>query len=128
MCWLVRVTAGDAGDPAARRRSAHPIIRVVGGPGNDEVRYESDALATRFYDSEGDNRVTGAARSQRINSKPYDPRNWQFGDSGVTDPDRAIHWGDWMKPDGSLDFSSDFGLFLGLGFQHFNYGCHVKRV
>ena len=129
---LVLVTARGGGDtrdpidsspaPIVDSVVSSPMILVVGGPGDDEIRYESNVLSVSFYDAMGDNRVTGLAPSRRIISKPYDPQSWQFGDAGEIGSGPPVDWGSWVVPDGRLDFSSDYGLFLGLGARRFTYG------
>jgi hypothetical protein len=122
---IVRLAGVDrsvATRPGDRRSPLGPVIRIVGGAGDDEVSYDNDALSALFYDSEGTNRVTGRAPTRRIISKPYHPNGWRFGDGSEENSRRPIHSGGWLVPYGRLDFSSDFGLFLGMGTTHFDYG------
>lgn len=91
-------------------------VRVVGGPGADVVD-DSAGGGTRFYDSEGEDRVVagpGTAWDRRAYVPPPGPRTAPWI------PPRD--WGrDWF-PVPWLGYGSDTGIFLGGGFSTVSYG------
>jgi hypothetical protein len=91
-------------------------VRVVGGVGDDVID-DSKGGETRFYDSEGHDKVVkgpGTAWDRRQYGAPPGPRNAPWI------PPRD--WGrDWF-PLPWAGYSTDYGVFLGGGFATRSYG------
>lgn len=101
-----------------RGGDAMPIrVRLVGGAGDDEVRFETDTRGVHVYDEERGARVTGA-RLLRVNGKPYAPS------ADVPDPmdPPPRDWGRWSMPSATIGLSSDYGFKLGAGNTWYDYG------
>jgi hypothetical protein len=106
---------GGAGDPVI-------TVRVIGGEGDDEFRYDAPLNGLKLYDQHGSNRVTGATRgaggvSTSINSNEY--TEWEYA-TGQERPPRQ--WGSSHFPIIRLGVNSDFGLLVGLGTRRSKYG------
>ena len=108
----IRIFMGDADDVAVVGGVGRLgiLVRVVGGGGEDEVRYDADVGSVRYYDAYGENKVTGSAPSTKIRKSPYEP------------PDTPLHTGSWTVPMGSGLVNSDYGFVLRLGATRFGYG------
>ena len=115
----IRIFMGDADDVAVVRGVGNLgiLVRIIGGGGEDEVRYEGNVGGVRYYDAYGENRVTGPAPSTRIRRSRYEPPPLPEGDYN-TPP----HSGSWTVPMGSLLFTSEYGLVVRLGATRFGYG------
>jgi hypothetical protein len=117
----VRLRLHDGNDLAVvNGLREQPIkIRIIGGPGDDELRYETSAENVHFYDQSGNNRITPAGRGggAKINSKPY--QDWEF-----TPQNRAMpmDWGHRTIPITAVGYTSDYGFLLGGGLIRLNYG------
>ena len=102
-------------------------VRIVGGPGDDELRFEAPLDRVRFYDHQGDGRIVGGRRVDRVDRTPY--RTWVYSDE---QPEKPIDWGTWRVPTADFGLSSDYGLLLGFGFDWYTYGFrrhpHASRI
>jgi hypothetical protein len=90
-------------------------VRVVGGLGDDELRFESPLARVHIYD-EGAFRIIGDLDA-RVDRDPYE--TWVYSESNTQKP---IDWGRWTVPYGDVGMSSDYGLFVGGGATWYRYG------
>jgi hypothetical protein len=99
----VVVTGGNAG----------PIVRVIGGTGNDRL----DARAggnTRLSDSKGVNHAEGASLDDREYVPPPPPKNAPWIP--------PLDWGSATFFTPWVSYNGDTGAFLGLGMEHRAFG------
>jgi hypothetical protein len=93
-----------------------PLVRVMGGGGDDELVDSSRAGTTRLYDDRGSNRfVTGPGTSidrGRYNDPPRD----------TSTLGRPRDWGSRWLPLTWLGYEPDVGLFVGAGTLRTTYG------
>src|SRR5207247_1249340 len=104
-----------------------PLLRVIGGEGDDELTDSSRAGGTQFYDDQGKNRfVTGPGTS--VDRRHYDepPR-----DTSTFSLPRD--WGSRWMPLTWVSYSPDLGVFVGVGadgtgydFRRLPYNSHVR--
>ncbi|MCG8468409.1 MAG: outer membrane protein assembly factor [Gemmatimonadetes bacterium] len=115
----IRIFMGDADDVAVLDGTGRlgSVVRIVGGGGDDEVRYDQDVGAAIYYDAAGRNRVTGSAPGTSIRTAAYEPPPTPEDDHN-TPP----HSGSWTVPLGSLLFTSEYGLVARFGATRFGYG------
>jgi len=114
---IVRGAAGSGGGP---------LLRVIGGGGDDGLTDSSRAGRTKFYDDRGKNRfVKGAGTSVDTHHYEEPPRDSALG--------RPRDWGARWVPLTWLNYSPDFGLFVGAGadgtgydFRRLPYNSHVR--
>jgi hypothetical protein len=93
-------------------------VRVIGGPGDDELNFETATKGIKFYDQYGSNRVTGDKKASiKIHSRSYN--DWVFTPDNRAMP---LDWGHRTIPGGVLGLTSDYGLLLGVGITRINYG------
>jgi hypothetical protein len=93
-------------------------VRVIGGPGDDELNFETATKGIKFYDQYGSNRVTGDKKASiKIHSRSYN--DWVFTPDNKANP---LDWGHRTIPGGVLGLTSDYGLLLGVGITRINYG------
>ncbi len=86
-----------------------PLVRVIGGGGDDELIDSSRAGTTRFYDDRGKNRfVTGPRTS-------VDPRHYDEPPRDTSTLGFPRDWGSRWMPLTWLGYTSDVGLFVGAG-------------
>jgi len=105
---------------------AGPLLRVIGGGGDDELMDSSRTGRTQFYDDRGNDRfVRGPGTS--VDRRHYDepPRDSALG--------RPRDWGSRWRPLTWVDYSPDIGLFVGAGadgtgydFRRLPYNSHVR--
>ena len=118
------------GDDRATVRGADgsgPLLRVIGGGGDDELMDSSRAGRTQFYDDRGTNRfVTGPGTSVKRGHYEEPPRD-------TSTFDRPRDWGSRWMPLTWLSYSPDFGLFVGAGadgtgydFRRLPYNSHLR--
>ena len=85
-------------------------VHVAGGEGNDFLD-DSASGRTRYYDSEGQNRVVEGHRT-KVDTRPYENPS----------PNESRPWleprdhGKWTRPNVVVDWNGDLGLLLGGGF------------
>ena len=97
-------------------RSRRIALRVIGGAGDDLLDDHAGG-GTRYYDSEGQDRVQGGSGT-----------HWDRGVHVPPPPRRAAPWippRDWGRdwfPLPWLGYGTDTGLFLGGGFTTVDYG------
>ena len=104
-----------------------PLLRVIGGGGDDELTDSSRAGRTQFYDDRGTNRfVTGPGTSVKQGHYEEPPRD-------TSTFDRPRDWGSRWMPLTWLSYSPDFGVFVGAGadgtgydFRRLPYNSHVR--
>jgi hypothetical protein len=102
-----------------RGEGGFPIkVRVIGGPGDDEFRFETRTGNVGLYDWRGTNRVTGE-RSSGINARPY-PDAPLIPPPNSKPPPR--HWGGMGFGMATVGYSPDYFLVLGYGYTWFDYG------
>lgn len=101
------------------------IVRIIGGPGNDEFQNVTDAPAgkTRIYDLASEKNVfDGKGRERRFLSS--DPavneviRHGAIGNSSL-----GYHY-NILAPLLSVSYNPDDGVFLGAGFRYTTQGFH----
>jgi hypothetical protein len=97
-----------------------PLVRVIGGGGDDRVIDSSRAGRTRFYDARGTNEVGGLHRVP-LDTRPY-------RDFRLTDSTRypARDWGGFWRFRPWLTSAPDIGLFLGGGVVRYNFGFRKR--
>ncbi|MDH3731911.1 MAG: BamA/TamA family outer membrane protein [Gemmatimonadota bacterium] len=92
-------------------------VRVVGGYGADELRFEDPLERVRFYDHRGGARI--------VNGRPYDTidrteyETWVYS---ADQPNKPVDWGTWIVPTGEFGISSDYGMYVGGGVTRYRYG------
>jgi hypothetical protein len=93
-------------------------VRVIGGAGDDELRYDSPVGNVKLYDQHGAGRVTGdSGGKDKVDSRPY--TEWYYA-SGQERPPRQ--WGSAHIPIIRFGINSDYGVLLGLGMTRYTYG------
>jgi len=93
-----------------------PVLRVVGGGGDDELVDSARAGATRFYDDRGANRfVTGPGTT--VERRHYDAPPRDTATLG-----RPRDWGSRWVPLTALGYVPDVGLYVGTGAVRTGYG------
>lgn len=114
----IRIFMGDADDVAVIGGTGElgSVVRIVGGGGSDELRYDQDVGDVRYYDDAGENRISGAAPSSDVETSTYTPPPRREGDYN-TPP----HSGNWTVPLGSLFMTSEYGLVARLGATRYGY-------
>ncbi len=103
-------------------------IRVIGGEGDDELRYETPTRSVSFYDQFGRNHVSGDPPGRRkINRRSY--AEWMFS-PGRERPPRE--WGSQIRPIVEVGVSTDYGVLAGGGVDRWTYAFrkhpHSSRV
>jgi hypothetical protein len=115
---VVRGAAGSGG---------RPLLRVIGGGGNDELTDSSRAGTTKLYDDRGNNRfVPGPGTS-------VDRRHYEEPPRDTSTLGRPRDWGSHWMPLTWVNYSPDFGVFVGGGaagtgydFRRLPYNSHVR--
>ena len=106
---------------------AGPLLRVIGGGGDDELMDSSRVGRTQFYDDRGNDRfVRGPGTS--VDRRHYDEPPRDTSTLG-----RPRDWGAHWMPLTWVDYSPDVGLFVGAGadgtgydFRRLPYNSHVR--
>ena len=111
----------------AARSGRGPLLRVIGGGGDDELTDSSRAGGTKFYDDRGNNRFVrgpGTSVSRRHYEEP--PRD-------TSTLGRPRDWGSRWMPLTWVGYSPDVGLFVGGGasgtgydFRRLPYNSRVR--
>ncbi len=104
-----------------------PLVRVIGGGGDDQLTDSARAGTTRFYDDRGSNRfVMGPGTS--VDRRHYDEPPRDTSTLG-----RPRDWGSRWMPLTWLGYSPDVGLWVGTGvdgtgyeFRRLPYNSHVR--
>jgi len=103
-----------------------PLVRVIGGAGDDELVDSARAGTTRIYDDHGSNRiVTGRGTS-------VDRRRYHEPPRDSSTLGRPRDWGSRWVPLTWVGYTPDIGLFAGggvagteYGFRRLPYSSHV---
>ncbi len=93
-------------------------VNIIGGEGDDEFHFASEAGNIHLYDQHGMNRVSGTA-GVGINSKRY-TETPMVPESGTRAPPR--HWGRFSYPMATMGYDPDIGLVVGGSYTWFDYG------
>ncbi|MGH7547494.1 MAG: hypothetical protein ACREMM_04885, partial [Gemmatimonadales bacterium] len=93
-----------------------PLIRVIGGRGDDELVDSARAGTTRLYDHRGTNRIV-AGPGTSVDRRPYDDPPRDTSTLG-----RPRDWGSRWLPLSWVTFAPDIGLFVGGGAIRTRYG------
>lgn len=96
--------------------SGAPLIRVIGGGGDDRVIDSSRAGRTRFYDARGSNGV-GGLRRVPLDARPY--RDFRLSDSTPYPP---RDWGGFWRFRPWVSSAPDVGFFFGGGVVRYDFG------
>jgi hypothetical protein len=99
---------GDAGGA--------PLLRVIGGGGDDRVVDSSRAGHTRFYDSQGANETAGT-RHVPLDRRPY--RDFELSDSTPYPP---RDWGGFWRFRPWMSSGPEVGFFFGGGLVRYDFG------
>lgn len=95
---------------------AGPVLRVIGGGGDDELVDSARAGTTRLYDDRGGNRfVTGPGTS-------VDRRRYEAPRPDTSTLGRPRDWGSRWVPLTWVDYAPDVGLLVGAGMVRTGYG------
>ncbi len=100
--------------------SGAPLLRVIGGGGNDVVIDSSRAGRSRFYDARGTNTTDGLRRAP-LDRRPYP--DFRLTDS-TPYPERD--WGGAWRFRPWVSSAPDVGLFVGGGMVRVNYGFRAQ--
>ena len=93
------------------------IVRVIGGGGDDSYTVESDG-DTRIYDHRGDNQF-GKGPNTQVDERDWDEPPDQYS---ATHQAKARDWGGWGIGFPIVSFTSDVGLYAGVGVRHDTFG------
>lgn len=93
-----------------------PLLRVIGGGGDDDLADSARAGRTRLYDDRGDNRFT-RGRGTAVDRGRYEAPPPDTGSLA-----RPRDWGSRSLPLAWISYSPDIGLFLGGGTTRTGYG------
>jgi hypothetical protein len=99
---------GDAGGA--------PLLRVIGGGGDDRVVDSSRAGRTRFYDSRGANETAGTHHVP-LDRRPY--RDFELSD---TTPYPRRDWGGFWRFRPWMSSGPEVGFFFGGGLVRYDFG------
>ncbi|PYP63318.1 MAG: hypothetical protein DMD37_06670 [Gemmatimonadetes bacterium] len=93
-----------------------PVLRVIGGAGDDELADSSRGGRTWLYDDRGDNRFTRGPGT-RVDRRRYEAPPL---DTSSLAPPRD--WGSLWLPLAWVSYAPDIGLFVGGGMTRTRYG------
>lgn len=93
-----------------------PLLRVIGGGGDDRVADSSGAGHIRFYDSRGANE-TADVRHVPLDTRPY--RDFQLSDSTPYPP---RDWGGFWRFRPWVSSGPEVGFFFGGGLVRYDFG------
>lgn len=93
-----------------------PVLRVIGGGGDDQLMDSARTGRTRFYDDRGQNRFVRGPHT-KVDQRHYDP----------PPPDSLTlvtprDWGTLWLPLAWVSYGPDLGAFLGGGVTRIGYG------
>ena len=108
---LVRIAGGDGGAP---------MLRIIGGGGDDRVIDSSTAGRARFYDARGSNVVAGSRRVP-LDDRPYG--EWRLSDSTPYPP---RDWGGFWRFQPWVSSGPEIGVFFGGGLVRYNFGFRKR--
>ena len=91
-------------------------IRVVGGRGDDVLQAEGSRRGLYFYDSQGQNVVSGSG-APGLDDKDF--AEWVWSEE---DRDQPRDWGGRSQPIFGSLYTSDLGFVIGAGVRHERYG------
>lgn len=97
-----------------------PLLRIIGGGGDDRVVDSSTAGRARFYDARGTNAVEGTRRVP-VDARPYD--DWQLTDSTPYPP---RDWGGFWRFKPWISAGPEIGLFFGGGLARYDFGFRKR--
>ncbi len=100
--------------------SRAPLVRVIGGGGDDRVIDSSRAGRVKFYDARGSNEVGGLRRAP-LDRRPY-------AEFTMTDSTKypAREWGGFWRFRPWLTSAPDVGLFFGGGVVRYDFGFRKR--
>jgi hypothetical protein len=107
------------GDDVVRIRGVGggaPLLRVIGGGGDDRVVDSSTSGRAKFYDARGSNAV-GGTRRVSLDDRPYD--EWHLSDSTPYPP---RDWGGFWRFQPWLSSGPEVGFFFGGGLLRYDFG------
>ncbi|MGN6392281.1 MAG: BamA/TamA family outer membrane protein [Gemmatimonadales bacterium] len=93
-----------------------PLLRVIGGDGDDRVVDSSNGGRVRFYDARGRNEVAGVHRVP-VDARPY--ADFRLSDSTPYPP---RDWGGFYRFRPWMSSGPEVGFFVGGGVVRYNYG------
>lgn len=106
--------------------TAGPVVRVVGGGGDDEL-VDSSRAGVSLYDDGGDNRFVRGPRT-KLDARPYVPP--PLDSTSLAPP---LDWGSRWAPLVWSNYAPDLGVFIGggmirigYGFRHVPYSSRVQ--
>ena len=100
--------------------SGAPLLRVIGGGGDDRVIDSSRVSRTRFYDARGANAV-GGLRHVALDTRPFP--DFRLSDST---PYPARDWGGFWRFRPWVSSGPDVGFFFGGGVVRYNFGFRKR--
>lgn len=93
-----------------------PLLRLIGGDGDDRLVDSARVGKMRFYDDRGENRVVAGPGTS------VDRRRYREPPADTVTLGRPRDWGSSTLPLLWLSFAPDVGLFIGGGLIHTRYG------
>ncbi|MGH7530281.1 MAG: BamA/TamA family outer membrane protein [Gemmatimonadales bacterium] len=93
-----------------------PLLRVIGGGGDDELTDSSRTATTRLYDDEGRNRFVPGPRTS------VDSSHYRVPPADSVSLERPRDWGSRSLPLVWTSYAPDVGLFIGGGLTRTGYG------
>lgn len=100
--------------------SGAPLLRVIGGGGDDRVIDSSRSGRTRFYDARGTNAV-GGLRRVPLDTRPYP--DFRLSDST---PYPARDWGGFWRFRPWMSSGPEVGFFFGGGVVRYDFGFRKR--
>jgi hypothetical protein len=97
-----------------------PLLRVIGGAGDDRVIDSSRAGSTRLYDSRGTNETAGT-RHVAVDRRAY--RDFELSD---TTPYPPRDWGGFWRFRPWLSSGPEVGFFFGGGLARYDFGFRKR--
>jgi hypothetical protein len=97
-----------------------PLLRVIGGGGNDQVVDSSTGGRLRVYDARGQNTVEGLHRPP-LDTRPYP--DFRLSDST---PYPRRDWGGFYRFRPWFSSGPEIGLFLGGGLVRYDFGFRKR--
>ncbi|MGH7731912.1 MAG: BamA/TamA family outer membrane protein, partial [Candidatus Eiseniibacteriota bacterium] len=99
-----------------RGAGSGPMLRAIGGGGDDELVDSAGSGATRLYDDRGANRFVRGADT-KVDTRAYEPPP-----ADSVSLERPRDWGSRWQPLTWVTFVPDVGLFVGAGVSRTGYG------
>ncbi len=100
--------------------SGAPLLRVIGGGGDDRVIDSSTAARTRYYDARGTNMVGGRHRV------PLDTRSFPEFRMSDSTPYPERDWGGFWRFRPWMSSGPEVGLFVGGGIVRYDFGFRKR--